>query len=416
MLKPKTRTLLIIVIFLSVLLRLAVAFWLGDRVEPISGAYDQVSYDALAQGLLAGKGFSFPTGWYPFTAANEPTAHWSYLYSLYVAVVYAIAGHHPLVARIVQALLSGLHIWFVYRIGARVFGEWVGLFAATLTAVYAYFIFFNATLMTQTFYIIAVLATLDLTLALAENPTQRKWILLGCAIGIGVLLRQTLLIFAPLAFISIIWVRRGQLYWRDLLIAIGIIGAFILPWTVYNYFTFHDFLLLNSNGGYWLFSSNHPNQGTNFNQSYSAPLPAELKGLGEPAIDRALYRQGLEFIINDPVRFVQLSLSRVDDYFWFAPSEQSSPISNAARILSFGVYLPFMLYGLWLSRSRWRVCVPLYLYVMFDTLLCLATWSAPRYRLPSDAVLMVFAGLGVSYLVVRLRWLSFLTPKMAQPS
>lgn len=410
----KTPSLLIILIVASVLLRVIAALWLGDRVEPVSGAYDQVSYDALAQSILAGKGFSFPTGWYPFTAANEPTAHWSYLYSLYVAAIYAIAGHHPLVARIIQALLSGLHIWFVYRIGARVFGEWVGLMAAALTAVYAYFIFFNATLMTQTFYIIAVLAAIDLTLMLIENPTRRRWILFGITLGIGALLRQTLLIFAPLLFASIILTRRWQIRWRDALIAVVVIGAFILPWTIYNYFTFHDFLLLNSNGGYWFYSSNHPNQGTNFNQSYSAPLPNDLKGLGEPAIDRALYRQGLEFIVADPVRFIQLSLSRVDDYFWFTPSEQSSPISNVARILSFGVYLPFMLYGLWLSRHRWRVCVPLYLYVMFDTLLCLTTWSAPRYRLPSDAVLIVFAGLGVLYLIARLRWLSFLSPEMAQ--
>jgi len=414
--KPKTQSLLMILIVVSVLLRAIAALWLGDRVEPVSGAYDQVSYDALAQSILAGKGFSFPTGWYPFTAANEPTAHWSYLYSLYVAAVYAIAGHHPLVARLIQVMLSGLQIWFVYRIGARVFGEWVGLIAAALTAVYAYFIFFNATLMTQTFYIIAVLAAIDLTLALMENPTRRKWILLGITLGIGALLRQTLLIFAPLLFASIILTRRWQIRWRDALIAIVVIGAFILPWTVYNYFTFHDFLLLNSNGGYWFYSSNHPNQGTNFNQSYAASLPDDLKGLGEPAIDRALYRQGLEFIVADPVRFIQLSLSRVDDYFWFTPSEQSSLTSNLARIFSFALYLPFMLYGLWLSRHRWRVCIPLYLYVAFDTMLCLTTWAAPRYRLPSDAVLMVFAGLGVFYLIAHLRWLSFLSPEMVQTS
>ena len=61
-----------------------------------------------------------------------------------------------------------------------------------------------------------------------------------------------------------------------------------------------------------------------------------------------------------------------------------------------------MLYGLYLSRNKWRVCLPLYLYVAFDTTLCLISWAAPRYRLPSDAVMMVFAGLAVVTLTERL--------------
>ena len=410
MIKPKVQPLLIALILVSVLLRLAVAFWLGDRVEPLSGAYDQISYDALAQSVLAGKGFSFSTNWYPFTSANEPTAHWSYLYSLYLAAIYAIAGHHPLVARVIQVMLSSLQIWFIYRIAARVFGAWVGLLAAALTTVYGYFIFFNATLMTQTFYIIAVLVVIDRALALAENSTRRSWVLLGIAIGIGALFRQTLLIFAPLLLASIVLARRAQLRWRDVLISIAVIGMFILPWTIYNYIMFHDFLLLNSNGGYWFYSSNHPAQGTHFNQNFVAPLPTELRDLSEPALDRALYREGLGFIIADPARFIQLSSSRVDDYFWFAPSEQSSLTSNLARVLSFTIYFQLMLYGLWLSKRRWRVCIPLYLYTAFDTTLCLISWAAPRYRLPSDAILMAFAGLGVVSVVARLRWLPWTDP------
>jgi hypothetical protein len=180
-----------------------------------------------------------------------------------------------------------------------------------------------------------------------------------------------------------------------------VVALTILPWTLYNATVFHDFLLLNSNGGYWLYASNHPNQGTTFDANYVAPLPDDLEGLSEPAIDRALYQRGLGFIVADPGRFVLLSFSRVGAYFWVLPSGESLTISNLARFLSFGLYLPFMLCGLWLSRRHWRVCLPLYLYVAFDTTLHLATWAAPRYRLPSDAVLMVFAGWALADLGAR---------------
>ncbi len=440
------------IIALALVLRIATAFYLGDRVEPVSGAYDQVSYDALAQSVLAGRGFTFPTSWYPFTTANEPTAHWSFLYTLYLAFIYTLAGHHPLVARLIQAVLSGLNVWLIYHLGKRLFGEWTGLASAALMAGYAYFIFFNAALMTQTFYSLALLAALDLTLSLAKNsrleignwkleachlpPTcPRKgirgvkrsrrignWIFLGFALGIGALLRQTLLLFTPILFAWLWWTNpksqisnlKSQIS-IGILIAVVIIAAFILPWTTYNYLTFHDFLLLNSNGGFWFYASNHPNQGAEFNGSYVPPMPEHLRGLAEPALDRALYREALGFIVADPMRFVLLTVSRIKSYFWLGLSDQSTLVSNLSRLFSFTLYLPLMLYGLYRSRHRWRTCLPLYLYVAFDTTLHLISWAAPRYRLPSDAVLMPFAGLALVTLAKHLGVSEFLRAKLGLP-
>ena len=421
---------LLAVITLATLLRIAVAIYLGDVANPVSGANDQYSYDALAQRVAGGYGFSFPTAWYPFTAADEPTAHWSYLYTLYLAAVYLLVGHHPLVARIIQTLLSAIGIWLTYRIGARLFGERAGLAAAALAAGYAYLIFFAAALMTQTFYIIALLAAINTALDLAERPSWRGWLLLGLALGIGALMRQTLLLFAPL-LLAWLWLKRPRTEGRGrspvlghpssvigLLLTLTVIALFILPFTVYNYVTFHDFLLLNSNGGYWMYSSNHPNQGTHFDGTYAAPLPDNLRGLPEPALDRALYRQGIRFILDDPKRFLLLSLSRLDDYFWILPSANSSLASNLGRMLSYPLYLPFMLFGLYLSRHNWRQCLPIYLYILFEGALCIFTWAGPRYRLPSDALLMVFAGLAVMTAVHRLQaritWSARIRPRSSQ--
>ncbi|HET6315716.1 MAG TPA: glycosyltransferase family 39 protein, partial [Chloroflexota bacterium] len=401
------RALTLIVLF-ALALRFATALALGDRAEAISGAADQYTYDVLGQRVLAGYGFSFPVEWYPFTPANTQTAHWSFAYALYLAAVYAITGHHPLIARLLQALVSALSIVLVYRIGRRLFGELAGLAAALLAAGYAYLIFFNAALMTQTFYIVCLLAALDLALQLAEQPRRRDWLLLGATLGLGVLFRQTLLLFAPLLYLWIGWRvgfprGRAQLRWRDLLLSLAVLAACIAQWTLRNALVYQDFLLLNSNGGYFLYSANHPQQGTNFDPDYAAPLPDELRGMNEAAEDRALYRAAFNFIASDPARFVLLSLNRTKDYFWLLPSEQSSLLSNLSRVFSFALYLPFMLAGLALSRAQWRLALPLYLYVALDSVVHLASWAAPRYRLPSDAVLMVFASLAVAALVEKAR-------------
>lgn len=407
------RALVLIIIF-ALGVRVLLALVLADEVNEVAGTYDQIAYDLLAQRVVAGYGFSFPIDWYPFARGGEPTAHWSFLYTLYLSAVYAVFGHHPLIARLIQILISAAGIWLVFRLGQRLFDGAVGLVAAGLAAFYAYLILFNASLMTQSFYILAVLASLDVALRLADKSTWQRWALLGIVLGLGVLLRQSLLLFVPVLLIWIWWAgsraphaaraRRARL--GGMALAVALIALCILPWTARNYLVFQDFLLLNSNGGYWLYSSNHPDQGVTFDSTFKAPIPDELVNLKEPAIDRALMRQGIAFILTDPVRVGLLSLDRLKDYFWLFPTESSSPVSNWSRLFSFGLYLPFMVYGLYLSRRQWRMCLPLYLYVAIDGIFCLLTWAAPRYRLPSDAIMMVFAGLGVVTLAVRLRIVS----------
>lgn len=400
---------LIFIILIALLIRVAVALALGDGAEPISGAFDQLTYDTLAQRVLDGHGFSFPVDWYPFTVANEPTAHWSFLYTWYLAGVYELFGHHPLAARLVQVILAGFNLLLIYRIGRRLFGEIPGLLSAALTAVYAYLIFFNATLMTQTFYILALLIALDIAMELTQNPKAAriwKWVMLGAALGAAALLRQSILIFAPLLFGWLAVANHSQRDSRQTIlgisISLAIMAACILPWTARNYFVYHDFLLLNSNAGYWFYSSNHPDQGTNFDPNFVAPVPEKLKHLAEPALDRALFQDAFGFIAADPARFMELTLNRTKDYFWILPSENSSLISNLSRLFSFTLYFPFMLYGLFLSRPHWRACLLLYLYVAVDSSLSLISWSAPRYRLPSDAVMMVFAAIAVADLGQRM--------------
>ncbi|MFN2118430.1 MAG: hypothetical protein ACK2T1_12185, partial [Candidatus Promineifilaceae bacterium] len=111
---------LFLIIAVAVVLRLFSAIYQGNQVVALPGIWDQLSYDGLAQRVVAGYGFNFAEGHWPVTRAGEPTAHWSYLYTMYLAVVYAIFGHQPVVARVIQAIVAGaLQIWLTWRIGRR---------------------------------------------------------------------------------------------------------------------------------------------------------------------------------------------------------------------------------------------------------------------------------------------------------
>jgi 4-amino-4-deoxy-L-arabinose transferase-like glycosyltransferase len=400
------KPLLVLILLTAALVRLPIALYMGDQVTVLPGIQDQVSYDALARSLLDGRGYSFTENWYPFTPANTPTAHWSFLYPLYLAGVYTLTGYHPLVARLLQGIVGGALLCFlIYRIGRRVVNEETGLVGAGLAAVYGYFIYYNVALMTETFFIVLVLLTLYLGIEVKENPTLLRWVGLGLSLGLASLLRQTVLLFVPFLLIWLfLELRTRSIRLWHFAIPIVIILLLVTPWTLRNYRIYHQFLLLNSNAGYALYASNNPNLGTDWrNDAVVVPVPEALKGQNEAKLDRALTQRGIEFILADPARYLRLSMDKTLEFFWFWPSSDSSRISNLNRVLSFGLYLPFMLFGLWLSLSRWRSFVVLYLFIVIHTGIYLLSWPAPRYRLPVDAVSMVFAALALLELARQLK-------------
>jgi hypothetical protein len=447
--KPVDRWLFAI-LALSILLRVAVALYLGDVVDAPSLLTDQRSYHALGARLITGHGFSFDKPWYPFTAAETPTAHWSFLYSLFVAGVYALFGVHPLAARLVQAVLGGALLpWAIFRLARRLFGlnaasatspgppdgksvpgYVVPYVAAAVAAVYGYFVLYAATLMTETFYIVVVLWSLEISLDLVARLRRgaavpvRIGLGLGGALGLAALLRQSILPWVPVLFAGVLWTavryRRTLVAVRVLALSGLLLLGFVLPWTYRNYRVFGEFLLLNSNTGYAMYSAQHPMHGTDFREFDAAPLPEGLGWGNEAVMDRELMRIGMQFVVDDPGRYLLLSLSRVRALLEFWPTPDTTLLHNVGRTGSYGLFLPFMLYGLFLAgrgtsyiffvadhQSRWgpgffRRQGLFFLFILVYVVMHVLTWSMVRYRLPVDAVMLPFAALALVDLAGRL--------------
>ncbi|NLE76429.1 MAG: hypothetical protein GX605_06715 [Chloroflexi bacterium] len=417
-----------VIVGLSVLLRLGAALWLGDQVASPALLTDQVSYHTLAVRLLGGHGYSFDKGWYPFTQAEQPTAHWSFVYPLFVGAVYAVAGVHPLAVRVVQALLGGILLPLAaYRLtkaalpdSAKVdspgHADSLPLAGACLAAFYGYFVLYAATIMTETAFLLCVLWVLERVLvlerALAEPQGERQLaalgVPLGFGLGLGVLLRQSLLPAAGVLLAYLLWTgwRNGAVgaAIRHVGAAVFIIAFLVLPWTARNAVVFGDFLPLNSNAGYAMFSAQHPLHGTRFQEFAAAPVPPEILGQPEPQMDRALLREGIRFVAEDPGRYLRLSLSRVRAFFEFWPTGDTSLLHNVGRVASALLLLPTLLLGLGLLACRLELVGRLRALILFSAVYTaqhVLTWAMVRYRLPVDAALLPVAALGMVGMVER---------------
>jgi hypothetical protein len=182
--------------------------------------------------------------------------------------------------------------------------------------------------------------------------------------------------------------------------------ALMLPWTVRNHFVYDQFLLLNSTAGDAMYSAQHPMHGTDSRDFDAAPLPEGSWGRPEPELDRALMRRGIQFVLDDPGRYLVFSLSRVRAFFEFWPTPDTTLLHNVGQIGSFGLLLPFLLYGLVPAARRpgsLRCNALLFLFAGFYTFLHLLTWAMVRYRLPVDAALIPLAALAVTDLLHRVQ-------------
>jgi hypothetical protein len=426
----------------AAVIRIVAALYQGNGVAPLPGVSDQISYHTLALRVLRGHGFSFATGWWPATPAGEPTAHWSYLYVLFLGLIYTVFGASPLAARLIQSVVAGLlQPLLTFRIGSRLFGRRVGLISAALAAFNGYFVFYSGALMTESLYIVAVLWLVDICTAMSAGPKEgyppaakSTWAFLGLALGAAVLLRQAMLLLVPVILPWVAWRSVKQLVagrtdqrepallvGRRTMLTLAILAACILPWTIRNYNAFGGFYLLNTNAGFAFFWGNHPVHGTRFfpllpadKPTYGALIPHELRTLNEAQMDRALLLRGLAFVEADPVRYLRLSLSRCREYFKFWPEASSGKLSNYVRVFCYGIFLPFIVAGLACALfredllpkrdedSRASVVFVVLVSVLY-ALIHLLTWTLVRYRLPMDALTLPFAAVAMVLLYDRLR-------------
>jgi len=427
----------ICIVVLAVFLRVGSAILQGNSVVDLPGIYDQISYHGLAQRIIDGYGFSFGEYHWPATPAGEPTAHWSYIYTLYLVVVYKLFGVYPVVPRLIQALIGGIfQTFFIQRLGTRLFNRKVGLVAAAISAVYIYFFYYAGALITETFYITGILWSFDCGFRIInpapnrEYRTQKnsfwQWFELGIAVAVTVLLRQLFLLFLPFFFLWLWW-NLGEkettgwkrvLHWsaiKGLSVIVIVLVLTILPFTIRNYRAFRTFVLLNTNAGYAFFWGNHPIYGTHFIPilpqsmgSYQDLIPEEIRDLNEAALDKELLKRGIQFVKDDPKRYILLSISRIPAYFMFWPAPQSGLVSNVSRVASFGVILPFMIYGIIIAiRKKWaengnKLLNVLssseglvLLFVVIYSAIHILSWALIRYRLPVDATLIPFAAIGI---------------------
>ena len=401
------RNALLVILLSALVARVAAALVLGNTVSGLSGANDEITYSMLGQRFGAGYGMTFPVDWYPWIKANAPQSYFSYTISLFLGAIYAVFGYYPLVARLIMGLLSVLIVWLTYLIAHRLFTECIALLASAIAALYPYLIFYGVALLTETPFTLALLLAVywSLQIKAAEQTPITTWVLLSGSLALMVLLRMAAIFFVPLLLLWL-WLTMQQprrLYLLFMPVLVIIVA--IAPLTIRNYQLWGQFNLSEAQFGHVFWNGNHPEQQWDFHPYRTFPIPPEiLASENDVTITNQLLKIGLQNVINEPLRFIFVSLARLRELFTFWPTADSGQLANLLRLLSFGWLAPLAAFGLIANRRRWRSLAPIYLFILSHTGVYAITWTMIRYRMPMEPFLIMFGAYTIEQLYVR--WLA----------
>jgi 4-amino-4-deoxy-L-arabinose transferase-like glycosyltransferase len=360
---------------------------------------DSYGYDAMAKNIISGKGFIVSEN---LQAGRAP------LYPGFLAVCYTLFGEKLLVIRLIQALLSTFSCLLVYLIAKRIFNSSVGIIATLITALYPFFVFFSGLILSETVFIFLLLLLVYLLVVLEQYD---KW-WLAAAAGVinacAILTRPSFVLF--FVFLGLFWFLKafrvkGLMVSRikSYLVIIIFTCLTMSPWVIRNYLVFDKFIPVTATGGLALYEANSP-----YATGGCAPdwdLPAAIKKLPEADYDAILRKMAVQYIKDNPMRFIKLSMIKFSRFWNVVPNfdEYRSIKYALASIFSFGVVLLFALWEIFRLRKQWRLIIILLTPVFYFTLIHMVFIGSIRYRIPIEPYLIILAASSLVSLLVRLK-------------
>jgi Flp pilus assembly protein TadD/4-amino-4-deoxy-L-arabinose transferase-like glycosyltransferase len=345
------------------------------------------------------------------------------LYPYFLAIIYKVFGINFLMPRIVQSLIGAANCVLVQKIGSRIFDKRTGNLAGIVAAMYPLFIYFDNELLFTTSLIFFCLLGFYLILKQVEEKGRSLgWFLTGVTWGFAAITAPVVLAFTvTLPF----WLRatlKGKFKNAVLFGLLGIVSV-IAPVSIRNYIVSRDFVLIAWQGGTNFYIGNNPHSdgmtaiipGTRkswWGGFYDAKRIAEeatRRTLKNSEIDSYWFRQGVEFIKNQPVKALGLQLKKAylffggfeipnnrDIYFFTRSTYLKFTIWNVPFFqFPFGLLFPLALCGIWYARKRKKDISLMLLFIVFYSLSYIVFFVCARYRMPDIPFLVILASFAI---------------------
>ena len=388
-------------LLVAAVFRVAYLFdWLRDPILRDTLILDASIYDAWAQRIASG------------ALVGKESFYFAPLYPYLVGLVYAIAGHAPVVVYVLQAALGLVSIALLHAIAARLYGAGAALWTAAGAALYLPFVFFETKLLGVALGSFLCLLALHLLVRAAEGEGRKGDGAAGAGVGLLSLCLPAAQVLALLCVIERLWRRRAR---AAVFFALGA-AIVLLPSLLHNLAASSDPQIVSAQGGVTFYQGNNPKarglfmpppgfSGAASKQAEEERAVAEReagRSLKRSEISGHFLRKGLDFILGSPGSWLALEGRKAAALLgsYEASTEYSQYVERERIRLLWLPLLPFALIAglaLGCGAAGVRSLDPsgvraLHLYAAWAAAVPLLFYVSSRYRLPLVPALLLYAG------------------------
>ena len=404
-------------VLFGLVLRLVWVLYVGS--QPLGG--DPSWYYNVATNIARGHGFvaDHHTLFDGEPIIRQPTAAWPPAYSYVLAAMWKVVGISVTSSKVLNAVLSGLTIPFVYLLARAIFGKPSGWLAAGVFCVFPNAIAWSSVLFPEELFTFVFVVALWILVdpGALRGARWRAPLAFGLLAGVATLTRGEGAVLLPVAVLF--WFARDG--WRDSMrpIALAIAGSavMIMPWTVRNMVVMHAAIPVSTNSGIALRIGHSP-QSTGTTEIVNPPEPVD----GVPVWEQAYYpdtevrsyqvytKRSIRYALTHPRR--ELDLSRYKIYHLYRSDAwliewvklgtstpiHSEPVENALWSLFDVSHYALMFAAVgsavfWLRRDPKRLLLAYVILVW--TLFHIVFSAEPRYHVPLFPIFAVAAAGGM---------------------
>ena len=411
-LEKNQKKILIFIVLSALAISLEHSFYF--RIPPI---VDAGAYDAIAQNLLAGRGYRQELG-VPFEKDNA-IGRVGPGYEFFLAAVYFLFGHRYWVVWILQALFHSASIFLIFGIsmelgrgltgqGGRFSVLPAALFSAALFGFYPDLLIGTSMLLTESLSILLMLSVVYLFFKYYSNENLPVLLAGSVLFGFSILVRSALgLLVFPF---FILFCQRKK--WAHFFIFFMIFAAILAPWTIRNYRIYKAFIPTDLTFGDNFLSGNNPYASGELDDS-RVILNKSYEAYDIVTAGRMMTKDALKFIVSDPLNFMRITGGRISMYFSFIRPTGWWPYLFGSRwqpvIVSLSAFFSALIFtlGFYGIYAAFKNKFLIEQKKLFFLLICLAGVVLPiifiivetRYRYPSYPFMTIFSGLGLQFLL-----------------
>ena len=297
---------------------------------------------------------------------------------------------------LLDIVISSMTCFLLFKLAIILTGSLIaGNMAAFIFALYPFSVFYSISGLTETLFVFTTI------LSFIYLYQQKIW-LASALMVVGVLIRPSFDFANPviIALFGYIVCKKG------ILKTCGDVGKYaivyillMLPWWIFNYNRYNQFVRLNLGAGIVLYAGNNP-MNTTGGGLYTDYNASAFNAIKDPVLqNQAMIDSAVTYIFEHPKRFAELAVLKFFRFWRVWPHHEyySSMLIKIVSVISF---LPVLtLFILFLLHSHKGVLIkslPILFLFIYLTGIHVITVGSLRYRFPLEPFMILFSAICLS--------------------